>query len=53
MVVEYKPAHKLSVFNVRGWALRADERSMNIPEDVNNQITTPPTPEDRFVYHFV
>jgi hypothetical protein len=45
MVVEYKPSHKLSVFNVRGWALRADERSMNIPEDVNNQIIIPPTPK--------
>jgi hypothetical protein len=33
MVVEYKPSHKLSVFNLRAGLLRADKGSMNIPED--------------------
>jgi hypothetical protein len=51
MVVEYKPSHKLSVFNLRAGLLRADKGSMNIPEDVINRITTPTDPEDKFVCH--
>ncbi|KAH8751831.1 hypothetical protein BGZ57DRAFT_934347 [Hyaloscypha finlandica] len=51
MVVEYKPSHKLSVFNLRAGLLRADKGSMNIPEDVINRITIPTDPEDKFVYH--
>jgi hypothetical protein len=51
MVVEYKPSHKLSVFNLRAGLLRADERFMNILEDVINRITIPTDPEDKFVYH--
>ncbi|RDL30224.1 Uncharacterized protein BP5553_10502 [Venustampulla echinocandica] len=51
MIVEYKPSHKLSVFNLRAGLLRADKGSMNIPEDVINRITIPTDPEDKFVYH--
>ncbi|KAL5328001.1 hypothetical protein ACEPPN_005707 [Leptodophora sp. 'Broadleaf-Isolate-01'] len=51
MVVEYKPSHKLSVFNLRAGLMRADKGSMNIPEDVINRITIPTDPEDKFVYH--
>ena len=51
MVVEYKPSHKLSVFNLRAGLLRADKGFMNIPEDVINRITIPTDPEDKFVYH--
>ncbi|KAH6667181.1 hypothetical protein B0J14DRAFT_629544 [Halenospora varia] len=51
MVVEYKPSHKLSVFNLRAGLLRADKGSMNIPEEVINRITIPTDPEDKFVYH--
>jgi hypothetical protein len=51
MVVEYKPSHKLSVFNLRAGLLRADKGSMNIPEDVINRITIPTDSEDKFVYH--
>jgi hypothetical protein len=51
MVVEYKPSHKLSVFNLRAGLSRADKGSMNIPEDVINRITIPTDPEDKFVYH--
>jgi len=51
MVVEYKPSHKLSAFNLRAGLLRADKGSMNIPEDVINRITIPTDPEDKFVYH--
>ncbi|CZT52680.1 uncharacterized protein RSE6_14035 [Rhynchosporium secalis] len=51
MVVEYKPAHKLSVFNLRAGLLRADKGSMDIPKDVLNRITIPTHPEDKFVYH--
>ena len=51
MVVEYKPPHKLSVFNLRAGLLRADQGSMNIPKEVINQITIPTDPEDKFVYY--
>ncbi|KAH8772338.1 hypothetical protein BGZ57DRAFT_942454 [Hyaloscypha finlandica] len=51
MVVEYKPSHKLSVFNLRAGLLRADKGSMNIPEDIINRIAIPTDPEDKFVYH--
>jgi hypothetical protein len=51
MVVEYKPSHKLSVFNLRAGLLRADNGSMNIPEDVINRITIPTDPEEKFMYH--
>ena len=51
IVVEYKPSHKLSVFNLRAGLLRADKGFLNIPEDVINRITIPTDPEDKFVYH--
>ena len=51
MVVEYKPPHKLSVFNLRAGLLRADGGSMNILEDVINRVTIPKDPEKKFVYH--
>jgi hypothetical protein len=51
MVVEYKPSHKLSVFNLRAALLRADKGSMNIPEDVINRITILTDPEDKLVYY--
>ena len=51
MVVEYKPSHKLSAFNLRAGLLRADNGSMNVPEDVINRITIPTDPEEKFVYH--
>ena len=44
MVVEYKPSHKLSVFNLRAGLLRADKGFLNIPEDVINRITIPTDP---------
>ena len=49
MVVEYKPSHKLSVFNLRAGLLRADSGCMNVPEDIINRITTPTDPEERLV----
>jgi hypothetical protein len=51
IVVEYKPSHKLSVFNLRAGLLRADKGSINIPEDVINRITIPTKPEEKFVYN--
>jgi hypothetical protein len=51
MVVEYKPPHKLSVFNLRAGLLRADGGSMNVPEDVINRLTIPTQPDEKFVYH--
>jgi hypothetical protein len=51
MLKEYKPAHKLSVFNLRAGLLRADSGSMNVPKDVINRITIPQDPADKFVYH--
>jgi hypothetical protein len=50
MVVEYKPSHKLSVFNLRAGLLRAYKGSMDIPKDVINRITIPTQPEEKFVY---
>lgn len=51
MIVEYKPSHKLTLFNLRAGLLRADKGSLNIPEDVINRITIPTDPEEKFVYH--
>jgi len=51
MLVEYKPSHKLSAFNLRAGLLRADNGSMDIPKDVINRITIPTDPEEKFVYH--
>jgi hypothetical protein len=51
IVVEYKPSHKLSVFNLRAGHLRADSGCMNVPEDVINRITIPTDPKEKFVYH--
>jgi hypothetical protein len=51
MVIEYKPSHKLSVYNLRAGLLRADSRSMDLPKDVINRPTIPIDPEEKFVYH--
>lgn len=51
MVVEYKPPHKVSIFNVRAGLLQADKGSMNIPGDVINRIAIPTKPDEKFVYH--
>ena len=51
MVVEYKPSHKLSVFNLWTGLLRVDKGSLNILEDVINRITILTNPEDKFVHH--
>jgi hypothetical protein len=51
MVIEYKPSHKLSVYNLRAGLLRADSGSMNLPEDIINRPTIPTNPEEKFVYH--
>lgn len=49
MVLEYNPSYKLLVFNLPARLLRADKRSMNIPEDVNNRIIIL-IDHDKFVY---
>jgi hypothetical protein len=51
MVIEYKPSHKLSVYNLRAGLLRADSGSMDLPKDVINRPTIPTNPEEKFVYH--
>ncbi len=51
LVVEYKPSHKLSVFNLRAGLLRADHGSMNLPKDVINRPTIPTDSDEKFVYH--
>jgi hypothetical protein len=45
MVIEYKPSHKLSVYNLRAGLLRADP-----PEDVINRPTIPTDSEEKFMY---
>ncbi|KAN0119946.1 hypothetical protein V8E51_002154 [Hyaloscypha variabilis] len=39
MVVEDRPSQKLCVFNLQARLLRTNKESMNIPEEVINQIT--------------
>jgi hypothetical protein len=51
MIIEYKPPHKLSVYNLRAGLLRADSGSMNLLEDVINRPTIPIDPEEKFVYN--
>jgi hypothetical protein len=51
MVIEYKPSHKLSVYNIRAGLLRADSGCLDLPKDVINRITVPTNPEEKFVYH--
>ena len=51
MVMEYKPSHKLSVYNLRAELLRADSGSMDLPKDVINRPTIPTDPQEKFVYH--
>jgi hypothetical protein len=51
MIIEYKPPHKLSVYNLRAGLLRADLGSMNLPEDVINRPTIPTDLEEKFIYH--
>ncbi|RFU26337.1 hypothetical protein B7463_g10008, partial [Scytalidium lignicola] len=46
MIVEYKPAHKVTSFN-----LRADPGSMHLPKDVFNRITIPNDKDAKFIYH--
>lgn len=51
MVVEYKPAHKLSVYNLRAGLLRSDSGSTNLPADIINRPTIPADPEQKFIFH--
>ncbi|KAM3067066.1 hypothetical protein ACMFMG_011739 [Clarireedia jacksonii] len=51
MVVEYKPSHKLTVFNLRAGLLQADKGSMNIPAHVINRFQIPTDAEEKFVYY--
>lgn len=51
MIVEYKPSHKLSVYNLQAGLLRADRGSTNVLKDVINRITILTNPEEKFVYN--
>jgi hypothetical protein len=51
MVIEYKPSHKLLVYNLQAGLLRADSKSMNLLEDVINRPTIPTNPEEKFIYY--
>jgi hypothetical protein len=50
MVIEYKPSHKLSVYNLRA-GLQADSGFINLPNDIINRPTIPTNLEEKFVYH--
>ncbi|KAI9738026.1 MAG: hypothetical protein M1818_005454 [Claussenomyces sp. TS43310] len=50
MVSEYKPPHKLSIYNLRAGLLRADEGSLDLPTLIN-RATIPTDPEQKFIYH--
>jgi hypothetical protein len=49
--VEYKPSHKLLVFNLRARLLQANKGSLNILEEVINRITILTDLEDKFIYY--
>jgi hypothetical protein len=51
MVIEYKPPHKLLVYNLRAGLLQADSRLMDLLEDVINRPTIPTNLEEKFIYH--
>ena len=49
--MEYKLSHKLLVFNLRARLLRANKGSINILEDIINQIIILTNLEDKFIYY--
>ena len=51
MIVEYKAAHKLTALNLRTGLLKADGRSLDLPQDVFNRITIPTDREGQLVYY--
>ena len=51
MLVEYKPAHKLSIHTLRAGLERADHGSMDVLNDVVYEVGIPTDPEGKFVYH--
>ncbi|KAI9738100.1 MAG: hypothetical protein M1818_005528 [Claussenomyces sp. TS43310] len=51
MIYEFKPPHKLSVYNLRAGLSRADAGSLDIPADVINRPTIPTDADERFFYH--
>jgi hypothetical protein len=50
MIIEYKPSHKLSVYNLRAGLLRADSGFMDLLKDVINRPTIPTDPGEKFIY---
>ncbi|TAQ86187.1 hypothetical protein B7494_g5489 [Chlorociboria aeruginascens] len=51
LVVEYKPAHKLSILNLRAGLQRADDGDLDISVDILNRITIPTEPTEKFRYN--
>jgi hypothetical protein len=51
IVVEYKPAHKLSFFNLRAGLLRPDGGPIDILKNVINHIIITKDPAEKFVYY--
>lgn len=49
--MEYKPSYKLSAFNLRAGLLRANNRSIDILEDIINRIIIPTDLEEKFIYY--
>jgi hypothetical protein len=51
MIVEYKPAHKLTESNLRAGLLQADSGSLHLPNDVFSRIKIPTEKNAKFIYH--
>ena len=51
MVIEYKPSHKLSVYNLQAGLLQADSGLIDLLKDVINQPIILTDLEEKFVYH--
>jgi hypothetical protein len=50
MIIEYKPSHKLLVYNLRAGLLRADSRFIDLLKDVINRPTIPTDLGEKFIY---
>jgi hypothetical protein len=50
MIIEYKPLHKLLVYNLQAGLLQADSRFIDLLKDVINQPTIPTDPREKFIY---
>jgi hypothetical protein len=51
MDIKDKPSHKLPIFNLQARILLTEKESINIPEEVINQVAIITDLNDKFAYH--